>query len=101
MSAADVGRTCGAADTGPRHAGAKRFWLALRDAVRQACPPASRADPPAATPDFNAPAMVDRVLSELADTRGDITLVIDDLHELNSPEALAQLTRLLMNLPPH
>ncbi len=45
--------------------------------------------------------MVDRVLSELADARADITLVIDDLHELNSPEALAQLTRLLTNLPPH
>jgi len=45
--------------------------------------------------------MVDRVLSELADARGGITLVIDDLHELNSPEALAQLTRLLMNLPQH
>ena len=29
-----------------------------------------------------------------------ITLVIDDLHELNSPEALAQLSRLLTNLPP-
>jgi LuxR family maltose regulon positive regulatory protein len=80
---------------------AQQFWLALLDAVRQACAPASRAEPPAATPDFNAPAMVDRVLSELADARGDITLVIDDLHELNSPEALAQLTRLLMNLPPH
>jgi len=45
--------------------------------------------------------MADRVLSELADARGGITLVIDDLHELNSPEALAQLTRLLTNLPPH
>ena len=44
--------------------------------------------------------MVDRVLSELADARGDITLVIDDLHELNSPEALSQLTQLLTNLPP-
>ena len=79
---------------------AQQFWLALLDAVRQACAPTSRAEPPAATPDFNAPAMVDRVLSELADARGGITLVIDDLHELNSPEALAQLTRLLMNLPP-
>jgi len=79
---------------------AQQFWLALLDAVRQACAPTSRAEPPAPTPDFNAPAMVDRVLSELADARGDITLVIDDLHELNSPEALAQLTRLLMNLPP-
>ena len=44
--------------------------------------------------------MVDRVLSELADARDGITLVIDDLHELHSPEALAQLTRLLTNLPP-
>ena len=43
--------------------------------------------------------MVDRVLSELADARDGITLVIDDLHELHSPEALAQLTRLLTNLP--
>ena len=80
---------------------AQQFWLALFDAVRQACAPTSRAEPPAATPDFNAPAMVDRVLSELADARGDITLVIDDLHELNSAEALSQLTRLLTNLPPH
>ena len=79
---------------------AQQFWLALLDAVHQACTPTSRAEPPAATPDFNAPAMADRVLSELADARGDITLVIDDLHELNSPEALAQLTRLLTNLPP-
>ena len=80
---------------------AQQFWLALLDAVRDASAPAGRAEPPAATPDFNAPAMVDRVLSELADAHGGITLVIDDLHELNSPEALAQLTRLLTNLPPH
>jgi LuxR family transcriptional regulator, maltose regulon positive regulatory protein len=78
---------------------AQLFWLALLGAVRQASAPASRAEPPAATPDFNAQAMTDRVLSELADARGDIVLVIDDVHELNSPEALAQLTRLLTNLP--
>ena len=45
--------------------------------------------------------MVGRVLSELAEARSGVTLVIDDLHELTSPEALAQLTRLLTNLPPH
>ena len=43
--------------------------------------------------------MVDRVLSELKDHGGRIVLVIDDLHELNSPEALALLTRLLTGLP--
>ena len=80
---------------------AQQFWLALLDAVRHASATPGRAGPPAATPDFNAPAMVDRVLSELADAGGGITVVIDDLHELNAPEALAQLSRLLTNLPPH
>jgi LuxR family maltose regulon positive regulatory protein len=79
---------------------AQQFWLALLNAVRQASATTSRAEPPAATPEFNGRAMVDRVLSELADARDGITLVIDDLHELHSSEALAQLTRLLTNLPP-
>ncbi len=79
---------------------AQQFWLGLLSAVRDASATASGAEPPAATPDFNGQAMVDRVLSELADARDGITLAIDDLHELNSPEALAQLTRLLVNLPP-
>ena len=79
---------------------AQQFWLALLDAIRHASATAGHAEPPAATPDFNAPAMADRVLSELADAGAGITLVIDDLHELTSPGALAQLSRLLTNLPP-
>ncbi len=79
---------------------AQQFWLALLDAVRRASATPGRAEPPAATPDFNATAMADRVLSELADACGGITLVIDDIHELTSPGGLAQLTRMLMNLPP-
>jgi LuxR family maltose regulon positive regulatory protein len=80
---------------------AQQFWLALLDAVRQASGADRAGEPPAATPEFHAPAMADRVLSELADARSSVTLVIDDLHELTSAEALAQLTRLLTNLPPH
>ena len=80
---------------------AHQFWLALLDVVRHAAATTGGAEPPAATPDFNAPAMVDAVLTELTDADGGITLVIDDLHELASPEALGQLTRLLTNLPPH
>jgi len=79
---------------------AQQFWLALLGVVRHATGTNGGAELPAATPDFNAPAMVDRVLSELADARSGVTLVIEDLHELTSPEALAQLTRLLTNLPP-
>jgi LuxR family transcriptional regulator, maltose regulon positive regulatory protein len=79
---------------------AQQFWLALLGAIRHATGANSGAELPPGTPDFNAPAMADRVLSELAGAHGGVTLVIDDLHELNSPEALAQLTRLLTSLPP-
>jgi LuxR family maltose regulon positive regulatory protein len=78
---------------------AQQFWLALLSAVRHASGTTSGAEPPAATPEFNGHAMVARVLSELEAHRGRVALVIDDLHELHSPEALAQLTRLLTNLP--
>ena len=77
---------------------AQLFWLALLNAVRQASG-TTRDELSAATPDFNGPAMVDTVLSELAEHRGRVMLVIDDIHELASTEALAQLTRLLANLP--
>src|SRR3984885_14193578 len=79
---------------------AQQFWLALLDAVHHAVGANSGAELPAATPNFNGHGMVDRVLSELADVDGGVTLVIDDLHELTSPKAIAQLTRLLTSLPP-
>ncbi len=78
---------------------AQDFWLALLDAVRQVCDAPSGAEPPAATPDFNGPAMVSRILSELAGAGGDVMVVIEDLHELDSPPTIGQLTRLLTNLP--
>jgi LuxR family maltose regulon positive regulatory protein len=80
---------------------AQEFWLALLDAVRHTSSTTSDTEPPTAAPDCNVRAVADRVLSELADPNGRITVVIDDLHELNAPGALAQLTRLLANLPPN
>jgi len=79
----------------------QQFWLALLDAVRQAIGTAGRTEPATATPDFNGQAMVDRVLVELAGSDDDIVVVLDDLHELTAPEALAQLTSLLTRLPRH
>jgi LuxR family transcriptional regulator, maltose regulon positive regulatory protein len=77
---------------------AQDFWLALLDAVRRVRG-ADGAEASAATPDFNAQALADRVLSELAEAGGDVMVIIDDLHELDSPETFGQLTRLLTNLP--
>jgi LuxR family maltose regulon positive regulatory protein len=79
----------------------QQFWLAVLSAIRSASGAPGEGEQLAATPDFNEAAIGERVLSELAE-RGDRTfLVIDDLHELTSPEALTQLTRLLEKLPQH
>ncbi len=77
---------------------AQQFWLAVLGAVRKAHG-AQSPEPPAATPGFDGQAMVDRVLGELAELHDATFLVIDDLHELTSQAALAQLARLLGNLP--
>jgi LuxR family transcriptional regulator, maltose regulon positive regulatory protein len=78
---------------------AQQFWLALLGAVRAASGTAGGGGPPAATPGFSAPAMAGRVVAELADAGSGLTLVIDDLHELRSPQALGQLTGLLTAFP--
>jgi LuxR family maltose regulon positive regulatory protein len=80
---------------------AQQFWLAVLSAVRHASGVPGEGEQLAATPDFNAAAVGERVLSELAGHPDRTFLVIDDLHELTSPEALMQLTRLLEKLPPH
>jgi LuxR family maltose regulon positive regulatory protein len=79
----------------------QQFWLATLRAIRQASGPSGAGEQLAGTPDFNPEAIADRVRSELAEHRDRTFLVIDDLHELTSPEALAQLTRLLEKLPSH
>src|ERR1700734_1470305 len=77
------------------------FWLTMLGAVRA---PAGTgeggAQLPPATPDSSGSALLDKVLSELEDSRDRLVLVIDDLHELSSPEAAGQLTELLTRLPP-
>jgi LuxR family maltose regulon positive regulatory protein len=79
---------------------AQQFWLALLGEVRRATG-TGRPEAPPGTPGLDGRAMVDRVLAELAGPPERIFLVIDDLHELRSPEALTQLTQLLTSLPPH
>src|SRR3984957_11943792 len=80
---------------------AQVFWLALLNAVRHSPAAASDTEPPTTTPDFDARTLADRVFSELAGQRDPVIIVIDDLHELNCPESLDQLSRLLGNLPPN
>ena len=75
---------------------AQLFWLALLGAIRAAT---GGAEAPPATPGFNGQAMVDKIRSELA-AASPFGLIIDDLHELSSAEAVRQLAVLLTSLPP-
>ncbi len=79
----------------------QQFWLAVLSAIRHASGTPGEGEQLAATPDFHEAAIGERVLSELAEHRDRTFLVIDDLHELTSPETLMQLTRLLEKLPQH
>jgi LuxR family maltose regulon positive regulatory protein len=80
---------------------AQRFWSAVLDALRS---PAASIDPEmqrAALAGVDGDRLVDMVRSELdqADLLEPVVLIVDDLHELRSAEALAQLERLLAVLP--
>jgi LuxR family transcriptional regulator, maltose regulon positive regulatory protein len=79
---------------------ATRFWVAVMDALR-ATGTVAPEDPLATlTP---APrgeaAFVHALLADLDDLASDVLLVLDDVHHLRSPEALAGLERLLARLP--
>ncbi len=77
---------------------AQQFWLAALDAIRQlAATTDSRPRTPA--PAVDSDAMVDTIISELADQATVVVLIIDDLHELRSADALTQLEHLLAALP--
>jgi LuxR family maltose regulon positive regulatory protein len=80
---------------------AQVFWLALLNAVRHSPGAAGRAEPSAGTLDFDPRTLADKVFAELAGQRDPLTIMIDDLHVLNSQESLEQLSRLLENLPPN
>nr|WP_248959952.1 LuxR C-terminal-related transcriptional regulator [Sphaerisporangium perillae] len=80
---------------------AQLFWLAMLDAVQELSDRPTPAEPLTASPDFSGALVADRILSELAELTGSVCLVIDDLHELTTPEAFLHLTHFLINLPPH
>jgi LuxR family transcriptional regulator, maltose regulon positive regulatory protein len=74
----------------------ERFWSAVLDALDK--PPGSN-EPAAAAPasPHDVDQLIDRIVSKLADLP--TVLVIDDLHELRSADALLQLEQLLAQLP--
>jgi LuxR family transcriptional regulator, maltose regulon positive regulatory protein len=77
----------------------QHFWLAVLDALRRTVPGSALVRELTAAPDLDGWTMVERLLKDLASLADRLWLVIDDLHELGSAEALRQLELLVMRAP--
>jgi LuxR family transcriptional regulator, maltose regulon positive regulatory protein len=78
----------------------QRFWIAVADALRGAAAGSPLVRPLTAAPDLDGWAITERLLKDLTTLQDRLWLVIDDVHELRSAEALAQLELLVLEAPP-
>jgi LuxR family transcriptional regulator, maltose regulon positive regulatory protein len=74
----------------------QRFWLSLIDALAGVVGAVEHVAP---APGFRSQLLADRLLSELSSLEERLVMVVDDLHELRSADALAWLELFLARLP--
>src|SRR5947209_13339769 len=87
--------TVGVGERDPR-----RFWLSVLQGVRRTKAGSVLVRELTPAPDLDEGAIAERLLADLSPLDERIWLVIDDLHELGSNEALRQLELVLMRAPP-
>src|SRR5215475_1208293 len=78
----------------------QRFWIGVADALRDTVSGSALVRPLTAAPDLDGWAVVERLLADLGSLTDRVWLVIDDVHELASTEALRQLELLVLRAPP-
>jgi LuxR family transcriptional regulator, maltose regulon positive regulatory protein len=76
----------------------QRFWNTLVTEVGRMSAVDALVDEVVAAPGFSADLAISRLVADL-DALGELTLVIDDVHEIKSPDLLIQLTSFLDQLP--
>ena len=79
---------------------AQRFWLSVLGALRDTTAGSKLLRPLKAAPGLDCWGVVERLLKDLASLEDRIWLVVDDLHQLRSAEALRQLQLLVLQAPP-
>jgi LuxR family maltose regulon positive regulatory protein len=77
----------------------QRFWCAVLDAIRSPARSIDSETPPALTAALDVDQVLDSVRSEVAEQVEPVVLIIDDLHELRSADALTQLENFVAVLP--
>jgi LuxR family transcriptional regulator, maltose regulon positive regulatory protein len=78
----------------------QRFWLSVLGALRTTVAGSGLVRELTAAPDLDGWAVVERLLKDLTPLADRLWLLIDDMHELRSAQALAQLELLVMRGPP-
>jgi LuxR family transcriptional regulator, maltose regulon positive regulatory protein len=78
---------------------AAHFWHVVLDAVRGPAWLSGRAAQPPTSTSLEADQLIELVVSEFVEQDQPVVLIVDDLHELRSSAALAQLDGLLARLP--
>jgi LuxR family maltose regulon positive regulatory protein len=79
---------------------AQRFWLCLIDELAGAIGKDELVERVAATPVFEGEVVVEHLLSDLHSVEQPVVLVVDDLHELRSEDALGWLESFVADMPP-
>ena len=99
ISRAGLAEQAGWVPVGRNERDPQQFWLSVLGALRQTAPGQHGAGADGGT-DLDGWAIVERLLKDLVPLRDRLWLVIDDVHELGSADALRQLELLVMRAPP-
>ena len=91
---------CSAWVSVPGGCDSQRLWISGADALRDTAMGSTLVRGLTAAPDLDGWTVVERLLEDLASLQDRVWLVIDDLHELGTAEALRQLELLIMRAPP-
>jgi LuxR family maltose regulon positive regulatory protein len=83
----------------PEEHDAQRFWIAVADALRGTAAGSALVRPLTAAPGLDGWAIVEQLLKDLVRLDERVWLVVDDVHELASANALRQLELLVMRAP--
>ena len=81
------------------HRDPQQFWMVVLDALRGTLPGLRTVRELTAAPDLDGWLIAERLLEDLSALEDPLWLVVDDLHELHSSEALRQFELFLMRAP--
>ena len=84
----------------PQEGDAQRFWVSVLDALRGTAAGSVLVRDVTTAPGLDTGELVERLLHDLGSLEDRVWLVVDDVHELASAEALRQLELLMMRAPP-